>query len=147
LLGWIRRRFGPQDAEDLAQETFIQLVGNPTAIRNPKSFLMRLARDAAGMQARRRLARPTLVSEDLMPSGLCEPSDQEEALFLEQAILALPPKLREVFVLSRFGGLTTAETPGSAAGEGFPPALASHLTCAAKLASPPSRTALRNSHG
>jgi RNA polymerase sigma-70 factor (ECF subfamily) len=109
LLAFIRRRFGSQNAEDLAQETYVQLVRTRAEIQNPRAFLARLALDAAGMQARRRLARPTFVSEDLIPPGVAEPADQEQALLLKQAILALPPKLREVFLLSRFGGLTYEE--------------------------------------
>ncbi|WP_331589266.1 sigma-70 family RNA polymerase sigma factor [Phenylobacterium sp.] len=109
LLAFLRRRFGAQDAEDLAQETFVQLVRSRADIRNPRAFLARLALDAAGMQARRRLARPVLVSQDFLPAGLAGPADQEQALLLKQAILALPPKLREVFLLSRFAGLTYEE--------------------------------------
>jgi RNA polymerase sigma factor (sigma-70 family) len=109
LLGWLRRRFAPQDAEDLAQETYVQLVRTRAEIQNPRAFLARLALDAAGMEARRRSARPILVSDEFIPPGVSEPSDQEQALLLKQAILALPPKLREVFLLSRFGGLTYEE--------------------------------------
>jgi DNA-directed RNA polymerase specialized sigma24 family protein len=35
-----------------------------------------------------------------------DPALQAEALQLKQIILALPPKLQEVFLLSRVGGLT-----------------------------------------
>lgn len=106
LLAFLRRRFAPQEAEDLAQDTYVQLVTTKADIQNPRAFLARLALDAAGMQARRRQSRPILVSDDLIPAGFAEPSEQEHALLLKQAILSLPPKLREVFLLSRVGGLT-----------------------------------------
>jgi RNA polymerase sigma-70 factor (ECF subfamily) len=35
--------------------------------------------------------------------------DAEQALMLEQAILALPAPIRDVFLLSRFGGLSNVE--------------------------------------
>lgn len=109
LLSFLRRRFAPQDAEDLAQDAYVQLVSTRAEIQNPRAFLRRLALDAAGMQARRRQARPVLVSDDFMPPGVAQPSDQEQALLLKQTILSLPPKLRETFLLSRFGGLTYEE--------------------------------------
>jgi len=121
LIAFLRRRFESQDAEDLAQETYVQLVRSQADIQNPRAFLRRLALNAAGMQARRRRARPVLVSDDLIPPGVAEPSDQEQALLLKQAILSLPPKLREVFLLSRFGGLTWAETRLGRRGRRSPP--------------------------
>ena len=109
LLAFLRRRFTAQDAEDLAQETFVQVVGARPDIRNPRAFLARVALNTAGMQARKQRVRPRFVAEAAIPPGVCEPADQEQVLLLKQAILALPPRLREVFLLSRFAGLTYEE--------------------------------------
>lgn len=108
LLAFLRRRFGQQDAEDLAQETYVRAVSSGAAIRNPRAFLARIALNAARDQIRRRKARPILVREDSSPLAMAEAS-QTEALLLKQAIKSLPPQLQTVFLLSRFCGLTYEE--------------------------------------
>jgi RNA polymerase sigma-70 factor (ECF subfamily) len=108
LIAFLRRRFGQQDAEDLAQETYARAVTANTAIRNPRAFLARVALNAARDLVRRRAVRPQLTREDAAPPPAMA-SAQDEALLLKQIILALPPKLQEVFLLSRFAGLTYDE--------------------------------------
>ncbi len=108
LIAFLRRRFGREAAEDLAQETFARTVGARTPIRNPRAFLARVAVNAARDQQRRRAARPALVAETPRTAGSSE-ADQAEALLLKQVILSLPSRLQVVFLLSRFGGLTYPE--------------------------------------
>jgi RNA polymerase sigma-70 factor (ECF subfamily) len=108
LIAFLRRRFGREAAEDLAQETYLRLARHAAEIRNPRAFLARVALNAARDQARRRAARPVLLPEDSAREAGAG-SAQHQALLLKETILALPPKLREVFVLSRFGGLTYEE--------------------------------------
>jgi RNA polymerase sigma-70 factor (ECF subfamily) len=108
LIAFLRHRFGAADAEDLAQETYARAVSAGVELRNPKAFLARVALNAARDQARRRAARPLLVAEGEL-LVVPDPASQAEALQLKQVILALPPKLQEVFLLSRFGGLTYEE--------------------------------------
>lgn len=108
LIAFLRRRFGPDEAEDLAQEAYVRLVGKDVQIRNPQAFLARVALNAARDQARRRAARPTLISEDAVPLP-ASTADQDQALLLKQVVLSLPPRLRETFVLSRFAGLSYEE--------------------------------------
>ena len=108
LLAFLRRRFGAQEAEDLAQETYLRLARSKPDIRHPRALLARIALNAARDQVRRAAVRPRFLSQDMFPEqGL--PAHQAEALLLKETILALSPKLREVFVLSRFGGLTYEE--------------------------------------
>jgi RNA polymerase sigma factor (sigma-70 family) len=105
LVDFLRRRFGRQEAEELAQETYVRALSAGAEIRHPRAFLARVALSAARDRARRRLARPVLVSASEGREAAF-PAPQEQSLALKQAILALPPKLQTVFLLSRFGGLT-----------------------------------------
>jgi RNA polymerase sigma factor (sigma-70 family) len=108
LIAFLRRRFGQQDAEDLAQETYVRAVSARGQIRNPRAFLARVALNAATDQIRRRKARPVLVRDDAGAPAITQAS-QAEAIFLKEVIQTLPPRLQRVFILSRFGGLTYEE--------------------------------------
>jgi RNA polymerase sigma factor (sigma-70 family) len=109
LLAFLRRRFSAQEAEDLAQETYLRAVGAQVEIRNPRAFLAQIARRTAIDKARQSLSGEQAVAEHTRRERLSTAVDDTDALALKQAILALPPKLREVLVLSRFVGLTYAE--------------------------------------
>lgn len=107
LVGFLRRRFGAEVAEDLAQEAFVRTVGARTDIRNPRAFLARLALRAASDQARGRSARlATCPAEDA--DAAARPV-QFEAVLLQQLLRELPPKVRDVYLLSRVAGLTYGE--------------------------------------
>jgi RNA polymerase sigma-70 factor (ECF subfamily) len=109
LLAFLRRRYGHEEAEELLQETYVRVIGKAVEIRNPRALLARVAINAAQNRAEARAVRPRLVFDEDAFHGFAEPSNQEQLLALKQAILALPPKLREVMVLSRFAGLTNEE--------------------------------------
>ncbi len=109
LIAFLRRRFGVQDAEELAQETYLRALRAGAGIRNPRAYLARVAVSAARDQIRRRGARPVLVSDAARTEEAPAAPDQAEALLLKQVIAAMPPRVREVFLLSRFGGLTYEE--------------------------------------
>jgi RNA polymerase sigma-70 factor (ECF subfamily) len=104
-----RRRFGPELAEDLAQETFARTLNASDAIRSPRAFLLRVALNTARNQLRDAAARPQLAPEGPESDRAAAPAEQPDLLLLKETILALPPKLRDVFLLSRFGGLTYGE--------------------------------------
>lgn len=107
LLKFLHRRFGGLVAEELVQEAFTRAIGARREVKNPRAFLASVAVHAALEQASRQprnldtLQRPVEV--------LRVEADQEEAVLLRQLILKLPPALREVFLLSRFGGLSNVE--------------------------------------
>lgn len=109
LIALIRRSLSSQDAEDLAQDTYIRVLDAETEIHNPKAFLAQVARHAARDQHRRSAAREAAVSEYGHRESLAQSLSPTHRLALKQAILALPPKIREVFLLSRIVGLTYAE--------------------------------------
>jgi RNA polymerase sigma factor (sigma-70 family) len=109
LYRFFRRRFGPQEAQDLTQETFARVVGANIEIREPRAYLTHVALNTVRDQARRAAVRPVLVSNETHLQHAATPGDLEHQLLLEQIVLSLPPRLREVFFLSRFAGLTYAE--------------------------------------
>lgn len=109
LFDFLRRRFGREEAEELVQETYVRVLGRQVEIRNPRAFLARVAINAAQNRAEARAVRPQLIFDEAATMGVAEAADQEHLLLLKQTILALPPKLQEVFLLSRFKGMTYEE--------------------------------------
>jgi RNA polymerase sigma factor (sigma-70 family) len=113
LTAFLRLRHGRETAEDLVQETFLRAAraGTAASVRHPRAWLLTIARNAARDRARRQAARPKISDADPAPILEAAPAApcQDEALLLKQVILGLPPRLREVFVLHRFGGLTYEE--------------------------------------
>ena len=111
LRGSLRRRYGADVADDLLQETYLRLLKQeaPTEILKPKAFLMQVARNLFLSHYRRDTRRSELDLFSLKARGQTEAAGQVEAVTLQQIILGLPQPLRDVFVLSRFGGLTNAQ--------------------------------------
>jgi RNA polymerase sigma factor (sigma-70 family) len=105
LLNFIRRRVAdPRDAEDILQDVFAALVDANQLlmpIEHVSGWLFRVARNRITDLFRRRKPEP-LESEDLLPSldagpdALYERSLLLEAL--EDALAALPPEQRDVFI-------------------------------------------------
>lgn len=103
LLGFIRRRFGNLIAEDVTQEAFAQTLQTQGGIRHPRAFLAKVAVRAALAEVRKR-------PQNVVPvPPAATPAESDQAILLEQLILNLPPPIREVFLLSRFGGLSNVE--------------------------------------
>ena len=118
---WFRarlvRRYGAQDAEDLLQETWVRLVPYQSTreIRHPQALLMRIASNLAADRTARRAHRSRHAAELNCSSGRWHESPAQTAeLLAKQLVLSLPVPLRDVFVLSRFGGLTNCSArPGT----------------------------------
>lgn len=102
------------DADDVAQETFLKIsrMGGDTVVENPRSYLFRMADNAAIDHLRRQKVRTRFVSgEPDIERPAEEPSPEEQADYRQRlALLArivddLPPRQKQAFVLHKFDGL------------------------------------------
>ncbi len=120
---WLRRRlalrFGHRaiEADDVVQEAYLRFDRYPADARSlhARALLLRIAGNLIRDEFRRRRRRredhrasidDSAVSHD---AAMRVAADQEERLLLKQLVLNLPPRIREVFLLSRFSALTHAE--------------------------------------
>jgi RNA polymerase sigma factor (sigma-70 family) len=111
LKNFIRRRVAdPRDAEDILQDVFFALVeANQLLmpIEHVTGWLYRVARNRITDLFRRKKPEP-LEFEDLLPSGDAGPDAEYErrALFdaFEEALAALPPEQRDVFIRHELDG-------------------------------------------
>ena len=110
----------PHDAEDVAQETFLQVCRGDrwAAIEDERGYLARVAWRLA---VRRR--RPRMLERELslemqleMPSGEASPEqsamDRQLEAWLHGRIDALPEKLRQPLALAALGELKLVEVAG-----------------------------------
>jgi RNA polymerase sigma factor (sigma-70 family) len=110
----LRKRFGQgfaADAEDVVQETYARLVPQaPGDIRQPRALLMRVALNLAKDLLRRKAVRERhLQAAQVEPSQGGALDDAVQDLMVKDIILSIPAPYRDVFVLSRFHGLTYEE--------------------------------------
>lgn len=108
LLAALTRRFGATEADDLAQETFLRLYGYapPSGLRSPKAFFLRIALNLAANRFKRAQRELPIAANDDLLELLQTLPPGEQAVFFRQMMLAMPPKLRDVFLLNRIKGLT-----------------------------------------
>lgn len=99
----------PEDAQDLAQRTFVLAHGALPRFRFDcplRNWLLRIA--VREYLHWRRDARPTLSLDDAFP--VRGPGPDPEGIVLRAALAALPHDLREPFLLRNVEGLSTRET-------------------------------------
>ena len=117
LIQFLRQRLSvPDDALDVAQEAYIRLMQyqDSRRIRSPSSMLFRIAMNVANDLGRAELARgvPNHCSVDDLDIASDEPSAErqlaarQDLSLLYTAIDELPPKCRQVFLLSRVRRMT-----------------------------------------
>ena len=105
--GWLtarlRKRFG-DETEDLVQEAWLRAAAYSRrgVIRHPKALLMTIVDNLAIDRARRLNPKPLSSTDHVRTEPPIDLPPQADALLLKQIILGMPPKLQEVFVLSRF---------------------------------------------
>jgi len=115
LLRFLRRRTSSDAALDIVQQVFSRFLAAGAAIRSPEAYLHRAASNQLRDDARRDRRRSTQlhVHED---SVALHAMDQTAALEardmlrrLEQAIGALKPRTREIFLAHRIDGYSYVE--------------------------------------
>lgn len=112
--GWLtsrlRRRFG-DETEDLVQEAWLRATpySRRGVIRHPKALLLSIVENLAIDRARRRGPRPLSSTDRIAPALPSDLASQIDAVLLKQIVLNMPPRLREVFVLSRFAHMEYQE--------------------------------------
>lgn len=109
----------PHDAADVAQDSFVRLLATKDshAVRQPRAFLYRIAKNLAVDSVRRRQVRARHLTEltDAVdtPSPQPRPDQKLEreqlSCALRDLIATMPPRRREVFVLYRYEQLTQAD--------------------------------------
>jgi RNA polymerase sigma-70 factor (family 1) len=105
-----------QEAEDAAQETFTRMMAhhdNIVALRSPRSYLFRIARNLVTdlLRARNtRLKYTTSVDIEEQVAPVKTPEEavdsRERQKLVQKALAELPPRCREVFILHRLENLT-----------------------------------------
>lgn len=104
----LRKRYGAMLADDLTQDTYLRAAPYEVAgkIRHPKAFLMEIADNLARDWFRntRREAGPEESARTIDEAA--EQPQQEAEINLRRIVLALPDKLRDVFVLTHIEGLS-----------------------------------------
>ncbi len=120
LISFLRRRLNvPEDAHDVAQETYIRMMKYEGArdIESPSSMLFRIAANVAidlGRAARARRGGDHLSIDSVelcseQPSAERHVAAEQSVERLHAAIESLPPKCRQAFLLSRAHGMTYPE--------------------------------------
>ncbi|SDV46245.1 sigma-70 family RNA polymerase sigma factor [Chitinasiproducens palmae] len=115
LHAWLRRKLGCAfEAADLAHDTYVRLLASRRlpAPQDSRAYLMQIAKGlVVDLRRHRRIEAAYRESLMLLPEAHW-PSAEARAALLEtlveiDAMLdAMPPKVRQTFVLSRFDGLT-----------------------------------------
>jgi RNA polymerase sigma-70 factor (ECF subfamily) len=120
LSGFLKTRLETQEAEDVAQKTYLKLLQhpNPDAIHNPHAYLFKTAANLALDHLRRRtgwLRRHIsdctgAESSSALEAGPDATVDSVRQLQrFREALASLPPICRTVFLLNRIDGLTHKE--------------------------------------
>jgi RNA polymerase sigma factor (sigma-70 family) len=120
LIKFLRRRLSiAEDANDVAQETYIRMMKyeGSQEIRSPSAMLFRIAVNVAndhGRAAQARCVSGHLQIEEVdvvseLPSAERTVSAHQDLERLLDTIETLPPKCKQVFLLSRARGMTYPE--------------------------------------
>ncbi|WIW90220.1 RNA polymerase sigma factor (plasmid) [Sphingobium sp. V4] len=115
----MHRGSSPDLAAEITQEAFTRLmqVDPPSLVREPRAWLFRTASNLVVDHHRAVMRAPLDHIDESVRDNIADPAPSQESSALSrealavvgQAIADLPPKGREVFILSRFEGLGYSE--------------------------------------
>ncbi|PTS72466.1 RNA polymerase sigma factor [Stenotrophomonas sp. HMWF023] len=117
LSRFIARYLDPASTEDTLQNLYLKassVPGDPP-ILEPRGYLYRMAyhhalnRSQADARERRAMAEYASDLADASNDGEAQALGQAQLREISQTILALPPQVRECFVLNRYLGLSERE--------------------------------------
>jgi len=115
VLAYLRRRMAAADAEDVLQQTFLELwrsraVYDPS--RSLEAFILGIARKRSIDLLRRDVRRPT-TPIDAVPDGTLATASAVQGVVdadeVRRALDALPPEQRDTIELSYFAQMTQVE--------------------------------------
>lgn len=119
LIRFFSRRAPADEAQDLMHETFTRLLNTDTRgdheVARPDAYLSRIARNLLRDRAKTRARRSAdlHVSDEefelTAPNQLQALEARDLLNRLEEAVLRLPPKTREIFLAHRLDGFSYAE--------------------------------------
>ena len=120
LIKFLRRRLSvADDAEDVAQETYIRMMRyeGSNELNSPTAMLFRIAVNVANDHGRATVARRATLHTELEEAAIVSdlPSAEREVMasqtldLLLATIEELPPKCKQVFLLSRASDMTYPE--------------------------------------
>ena len=107
---------GPQDIDDIAQETFIRafLAEQKGDIQHPKAYIYRVARNLAFETLAKKSIQLTSYIEDSCDQSLLQSGEdiEHKAIVMEKfdrvkiAIAEMPPQCQRVFIMHKVYGLS-----------------------------------------
>lgn len=124
LVNFLSKRLkSREDAEDIAQSTFLRLytMDNPDQVDNPRAFLFQVAANMSVDQLRRQsrmnsyldLEHSRAGDEHSAATGTNSPDQlleaQQRASDIYRVIEAMPPRVRQAFLLNRSKGMPYGE--------------------------------------
>ena len=121
LVAWLSRRIGEDDAQDVAQEALVRLMRyRAQPVEQLRPLMYRIAINVIHDRGRRDSTRQAglhvSLDEDFAALPSSEPSQdlrierEQELDLVRQAILQLPTRCRQVYLLNRIEGLSYSQT-------------------------------------
>ena len=102
------RHLGVNGVDDIVQETYLRIAPYQARgdVQHPKSLLLRIATNLVAEEGRRAQRRQSHIAQT---TGWTETPSQAEAVLIKQLVLGLPQPEQDIFLLSRFEGLTNEQ--------------------------------------